>query len=121
MSKESRKFQVPDELANVYDFANSLDLRKFAHHGVRHEQDDELRSPAALAEWMRQRSLIERGAVASRNQFDQALRLRSAVRDYLKCDSSERQRNQSVIEAVNGAMKPFPLRVAAVSRGGVRL
>ena len=42
MSRESRKFHVPDELANLYDFANTLDLRKFVHHGVRHEQAEEL-------------------------------------------------------------------------------
>ena len=41
MSRESRKFHVPDELANLYDFANTLDLRKFVHHGVRHEQAEE--------------------------------------------------------------------------------
>ena len=37
MSKESRKFQVPDALAHLYDFANSLDVRCISsHHGVQH-------------------------------------------------------------------------------------
>jgi len=37
MSKTSRKFHVPDGLAHAYDFANTLDLRRFVEHGVRHE------------------------------------------------------------------------------------
>ena len=57
MSRESRKFHVPDELANLYDFANTLDLRKFVHHGVRHEQAEELATPSALGAWMRERGL----------------------------------------------------------------
>jgi len=61
MSRESRKFHVPDELANLYDFANTLDLRKFVHHGVRHEQAEELATPSALGAWMRERGLGEHG------------------------------------------------------------
>lgn len=45
MSKQSRKFKVPDELANLYDFANTLDLRRFTHQGVQHRQNDTLTSP----------------------------------------------------------------------------
>ena len=50
MSKDSRNFHVPDALANVYDFANTLDLRQFTHHGVQHEQAEELASSSALAD-----------------------------------------------------------------------
>ena len=57
MSKDSRKFQVPDELANLYDFANTLDLRHFTHHGVPHPQGDELTNAKELANWMSQRGL----------------------------------------------------------------
>src|SRR5579864_7643826 len=52
MSKESRKFQVPDALAHLYDFANSLDVRHFVHHGVQHPQSDELADPRELGVWM---------------------------------------------------------------------
>ena len=52
MSKQSQKFKVPDELANLYDFANSLDVRRFTHQGVQHRQDDELKNPQALTAWM---------------------------------------------------------------------
>ena len=120
MSKESRKFHVPDGLANVYDFANTLDLRHFTHHGVLHQQAEELGSPSALGDWMRARGLIERGAVPART-FEQALRLRGALRDYLKCDPVERRRRAAVIDPLDKALEPFPLRVAAFSKDGLKL
>lgn len=121
MSKESRKFQVPDELANLYDFANTLDLRHFVHHGVQHQQAEELGNPAALGDWMKERGLFERSGVPSQKTFYNALRLRSAIRDYLKCDPEERQRKTATIESLNKAMGPFPLRVAGLGNGGMKL
>ena len=61
MSKLSRKFKVPDEVANLYDFANTLDVRHFTHHGVQHVQDDELRGPRELEAWMTRRGLLAEG------------------------------------------------------------
>ncbi|HLZ04822.1 MAG TPA: CGNR zinc finger domain-containing protein [Bradyrhizobium sp.] len=121
MSKESRKFRVPDALANVYDFANTLDLRHFTHHGVQHQQAEELDGPAGLGDWMKARGLVERGAVPSQKAFDQALRLRGALRDYLGCEPAERRRKAAVIDPLNKALEPFPLRVAAFGRDGMRL
>jgi predicted RNA-binding Zn ribbon-like protein len=121
MSKESRKFHVPDELANLYDFANTLDLRHFVHHGVRHEHGDEVETPSALGEWMQERGLVERGGIPSKKQFDDALRLRAAVREFLKCDPAERLRKRTATDALNTAMEPFPLRVAAQSKEGIKL
>src|SRR6266446_10456225 len=92
MSKDSRKFKVPDELANLYDFANTLDVRHFVHHGVQHQQADDLDSAASLGKWMTERGLAERGVVPSQRTFDRALRLREKIRDYLKCDGVERRR-----------------------------
>ena len=121
MSKESRKFHVPDELANLYDFANTLDLRHFVHHGMQHEQAEGLGNPSALGDWMKERGLVERSGVPSQKAFDSALRLRGAIRDYLKCDGEERRRKTATIEALNKAMEPFPLRVAGLGRDGMRL
>jgi hypothetical protein len=45
MSRQSREFKVPDELANLYDFANSLDLRHFTHHGVQRVPGDQITNP----------------------------------------------------------------------------
>lgn len=119
MSKESRN--VPDALANLYDFANTLDLRHFTHHGVQHQQADELHNLAALGGWMRQHGLIERAATPSQKTFEAALRLRGAVRDYLKCEPAERHRKPAVIGPLNAAMEAFALRVAAVGKDGFAL
>ena len=120
MSKESRKFHVPDALANVYDFANTLDLRHFTHHGVQHERAEELTSSSALGNWMRARGLIEAGAVPPARLFEQALRLRGAIRDYLKSDPADR-RKAAVLEPLDKALEPFPLRVAASGKHGLKL
>src|SRR6266478_8567398 len=74
MSKDSRKFKVPDELANLYDFANSLDVRHFTHHRVQHLQSDELEGPRELGAWMSQRGLLWSGAKIAPAMFDTALR-----------------------------------------------
>lgn len=120
MSKESRKFHVPDALANLYDFANTLDLRHFTHHGVQHQQAEELDAPSALGDWLKVRRLAERGA-PSQKTFDAALRLRAAIRNYLQCDPVERHRKGDVTDALNEAMAPFPLRVAGFGRDGMKL
>lgn len=121
MSKESRKFQVPDALANVYDFANSLDLRHFIHHGVQHQQAEEFPDAAALGDWMQRRRLIDRAAPPSQKTFEAALQLRGAIRDYLKCDPAERRRKTSVTTPLNKAMEPFALRVGSIGRDGFGL
>ena len=121
MSKTSRKFHVPDPLANLYDFANSLDLRHFVHHGVQHAQADELESAAALGKWLFRHGLTKPDTVPSSTTFEAALTLRGRIRDYLECDPAERRRNFAVGDALSKAMERFPLRVAAVGKEGLQL
>jgi predicted RNA-binding Zn ribbon-like protein len=113
MSRLSRKFQVPDELANLYDFANSIDVRHFTHHGVQHEQGDELAGPRELDAWMADRRLARTGAKITPAMLETALRLRTDIRVYLGCDPVERRKNQQVIGSLNNALKSFPLLAAA--------
>jgi predicted RNA-binding Zn ribbon-like protein len=113
MSKASRKFKVPDELANLYDFANSLDVRHFTHHGVRHVQGDELANPRQLGVWMAQRGLLFTGARITPAMFDTALELRTSARAYLQCHPIERRRNNDAIRSLNRALRLFPLVVEA--------
>ena len=113
MSKESRRFKVPDELADLYDFANTLDLRHFTHHGVVHPQGDELADVAGFATWMEQRGLLARGAKVTGAAFEAALRLRVCLRDYLQRDPTERGRNKDAIRSLNEALRLFPLAVVA--------
>ena len=119
MSRESKKFNVPDELANLYDFANTLDVRHFTHHGVPHPQGDELTDAKALASWMSGRGLSPTSAKVTPAMLATALELRTLVRDYLQCDPLERSRNKDAVRALNRTLKLFPLVVAADEGGMV--
>ena len=119
MSRESKKFGVPDELANLYDFANTLDVRHFTHHGVPHPQGDELTNARDLAGWMSQRGLSSTGAKITPAMFATAIELRTLVRGYLQCDPPERRTNKDAVRALSKALKHFPLVVAAGDDGMV--
>lgn len=119
MSKESRKFKVPDELANLYDFANTLDLRRFTHHGVQHPQGDELTGPSTLSVWMSARKLSSVEKI-SPGMFKIAIELRSGIRDYLQREPAERRREKVVSRALNRNTMHFPL-IAEVSEKGMTL
>lgn len=108
MSKESRKFHVPDALANLYDFANTLDLRHFTHHGVEHPQGDELTSPQDLASWMAARGLTRAGAKVTPAMLERALGFRTALRGYLQHDLKGRHQG-SVTRVLNEQIAAFPL------------
>jgi predicted RNA-binding Zn ribbon-like protein len=115
MSKQSREFKVPDELANLYDFANSLDVRHFTHHGVQHVQSDELKDPRELGGWMSQRGLLFTSAKITPAMFGVALEFRAGVRAYLECDPAERRKNNDAVRFLNAAMRLFPLVAEARS------
>ena len=90
MSRESKQFGVPDQLANLYDFANTLDLRHFTHHGVVHPQDDDLKGAKELGVWMSQRGLSFTSARITSAMLDTAIELRTCVRNFLQCDPAGR-------------------------------
>jgi predicted RNA-binding Zn ribbon-like protein len=121
MSRESRKFKVPDELANLYDFANSIDVRRFTHHGVQHEQSDELLGPRELGAWMAKRGLLWTGAKITPAMLETALRLRAEVRAYLACDPTERRSSRRMTALLNNALEPFPLVAQVKDDGGFSL
>ena len=120
MSKASRKFNVPDGLANVYDFANTLDLRRFVHNGVQHPQGDELTSPADLAAWMSERKLLRAGGKVTAPMLAIALELRSGLRAHLQHDPGKRGGDNAALRALNNAIGQFPL-VAELSGREVSL
>jgi predicted RNA-binding Zn ribbon-like protein len=121
MSKESKRFKVPDELANLYDFANSLDVRHFTHHGVPHLQGDELTGPRELGVWMSQRGLLWTSAKVTPAMFETALQLRTAVRGYLACAPAERRKDKNALRSLDRALRLFPLVVEAGNDRGVAL
>jgi len=76
---------VPRELSLLYEFANSLDERRFVQGGVPHMARDGFASAALLA-WMSSRGLLERGARLGRDDHEKATELRGALRDFLRLD-----------------------------------
>jgi predicted RNA-binding Zn ribbon-like protein len=113
MSKLSRKFKVPDPLANLYDFSNSLDVRHFIHRGVQHQKADEFSGPRELAAWMSQRGLLFTSARITPAMFETALELRECVRDYLQHNPADRRQDRDAARALNRALRLFPLIVEA--------
>ena len=50
--KLSEKFAIPSDLALLYDFVNSLDVRRYVEQGTAHDPSDELATPARLRDWL---------------------------------------------------------------------
>jgi len=113
MSKTSRKFRVPDPLAHVYDFANTLDLRRFIQHGVRRQPADEFENAESVATWLADRDLLDRGGKLTPLMFADAMRLRASIRDYLECDPAQRHKDGDVARRLTEAIHPFPVRLQA--------
>jgi predicted RNA-binding Zn ribbon-like protein len=113
----SKKFAVPAELALLYDFLNSLDLRQYTEKGQQHEGHDELGSVGQLEEWMRERGLLEKQGHVSAHAHRAALKLREAIRAYLQLAPEDRSVQAEAVVQFNELSASFPL-VVAVSRGG---
>ena len=115
--KLSKKFLVPAELALLYDFVNSLDLRQYTEKGKQHEGHDELVTASRLEEWMRERRLLGARSHVSAPAHRLALRLRAAIRDYLQLAPQDRSAQSQSIVQLNELSSAFPLTVG-VSHGG---
>jgi predicted RNA-binding Zn ribbon-like protein len=111
VSKQSRQFNVPDAVATLYDFVNTLDLRSFAHQNERHQPSDALASPKDLAAWMRDHGLQCDGPVTS-DLLDEALRLRESLREVLAAEPAAR-RQRALQQQLNALFAGFPLVVVA--------
>src|SRR5262249_3584666 len=79
----SEKFAIPSDLALLYDFVNSLDVRRFVEQGTAHDPSDELATPARLRDWLQTRGLLDGGVDVSEAEHRQALRLREALRNFV--------------------------------------
>lgn len=121
MSKQSRKFKVPDALANLYDFANTLDVRRFTHNRVQHVQSDELKTPRELGAWMSRRGLLVTTARITPEMFETTRQLRSDLRSYLQRDPGWRQEKRNLVRSLNRMMVLFPLVAEAGEKGELSL
>jgi predicted RNA-binding Zn ribbon-like protein len=108
--KLSEKFRVPGDVALLYDFVNSVDLRRYVEQGVAHDPADELATPAQLQNWLRARGLLKRGVRVSRAEHRQAIELRNALRIFLAAAPVERTSAAGPLEA---SAARFPLQVIA--------
>lgn len=116
-----RKYRVPANVALLYDFANSLDLRRFVHRGVRHVMRDELATPRQLAAWMVARDLLKHGSAVTKKNHDQALRLREALRALLQRNPRARRGDRSVTKTLEHIAADFPLLVDWDEGGNIGL
>jgi predicted RNA-binding Zn ribbon-like protein len=108
--RHSEKFPVPGDIALLYDFVNSVDLRRYVEQGVAHKPGDELETPAQLEKWLQTRGLLKSGTRISQAEHREALELRTALRRFLS--SSPTQQSVAAIELERSAAR-FPLSVTA--------
>jgi predicted RNA-binding Zn ribbon-like protein len=117
----ARQFKVPNELANLYEFANSLDLRCFTHNRVQHATGDELGNTQGLASWLADRGFIKPGTTIPSSLFDTAIRLRSGLRALIGCDPAKRPKNKGVLRSLNETLQLFPVIAQANYKGEMGL
>src|SRR3546814_14976071 len=86
----SEKFPVPGDIALLYDFVNSLDLRHYVEGGLPHVPSDGLATAAELQAWLFERGLATRKATLSAQDHCNALALRHALRSFLQLAPAER-------------------------------
>jgi predicted RNA-binding Zn ribbon-like protein len=108
----SEQYQVPRELALLYEFANSLDLRRFVVQGAEHVTRDELGTASQFDAWMRARGLLKKGVRPGRTDHRHALRLRDALRAFLEVAPDARA-GHAASARLSDACATFPLVVTA--------
>jgi predicted RNA-binding Zn ribbon-like protein len=111
---------VPQGFTLLYDFANSLDLRRFVQGGVAHTSGDKLATVERLQEWMRGRRLLEKGIRLSRSDHRKVLELREALRQFLRHTPPDR-RGSGATAQLNTAAADFPLIVRVSEAGELEL
>jgi predicted RNA-binding Zn ribbon-like protein len=108
----SEKFAIPSDLALLYDFVNSLDVRRFVEQATAHDPSDELATPARLRHWLQSRGLLKRGVDVAEAEHREALRLREALRNFLAAPPRARSSAAGALVASAGR---FPLEVAVAA------
>ena len=119
--KLSDKFSVPGDVALLYDFVNSLDLRRYVEKGRAHLASDELATPAQLDAWLQARDLSDPGTHCAADNHQDGLALRAALRSFLELTPGDRATDAFAAARLNAAAANFPLFVAALQGGGVVL
>lgn len=117
----SEKYPVPREIALLYDFVNSVDLRRYVEHGVAHVIGDELSTLAQLKLWLRARGVLSKGARLDAEDHRSALELREALRAFLQLEPADRAGEVAAVARLNAAAVKFPLTLKVCELGGIAL
>jgi predicted RNA-binding Zn ribbon-like protein len=117
MIRFSDKYSIPSELAALYDFVNSLDLRCYREQGVQHTPSDALGSRAEAEAWMRAHDLLMPGHLLSKEEHRGALALRQALRAFLEVAPAERSQNSDIGKGLETAAAAFPLLLTTAQNG----
>lgn len=114
----AKRYSVPQELALLYEFLNSVDLRTYVEQGEPHVPSDELETPVQLERWMHERRLLIKGESIAARDHRRALELRRALRSLLECPSKSRRSAQECAERLNRISELYPL-VVQIGHAGV--
>jgi predicted RNA-binding Zn ribbon-like protein len=113
----SEKYSIPSGLAALYDFVNSLDLRRFREQGVQHAPSDALASRAEAQAWMRAHDMLMPRHLLSEEEHRRALALRRALRAFLKAAPAERSQTSDIGKGLEKAAAAFPLLLTTAQNG----
>jgi len=119
--KPSETYDVPLELALLYDFVNTLDERRYLEKGALHGGGDEIATPRLLADWMRARGVLGPRARIKAADHRAALDLRHALREFLRSPPDQRSRAEAAARKLTAASRAFPLALAVSDTGSVEL
>ncbi len=108
---------MPREFALLYEFLNSLDLRRFQEQGTAHQTGDEIATLETLTAWLRDRKLLDRDGQPTAADHRKILHLRDSIRAWLQIAPGDRSKAAEAAERVTEAASGFPL-VLNVSRSG---
>jgi predicted RNA-binding Zn ribbon-like protein len=117
----SQKFPIPSELALLYEFVNSVDLRRFVEQGVPHEADDAFATVPQLEAWLRRRGLLARAVRLGQKDHREALDLRHALRVFLQLAPADRPAAVDAAALFNASAARFPLIVHLHRTGRIQL
>jgi predicted RNA-binding Zn ribbon-like protein len=117
----SERFPVPPEIALLYDFVNSLDLRRYVEQGVPHVAGDELATTVQLESWLRARGLLDKGGRLGADDHRSALELREALRTFVQLAPADREVNAAAAARLNAAAVNFPLTLKVLEGGNVTM
>jgi predicted RNA-binding Zn ribbon-like protein len=115
----SDRYSIPSELAALYDFVNSLDLRHYREQGIQHMPSDALASRAEAQAWMRAHDLLMAGRPLGKEEHRRALDLRQALRAFIEVAPPKRRKNRDISEGLETAAAAFPLLLTTAQDGFV--